>query len=188
MAARTSGRCPARYRIWQPICSSSRSQNLRSRTLPSRHLARVARSVGEETGRNLSLGRSIVLNREVFASPSLPSSSRSCARCGDRFATYGREYLCHSCRKPRAAARMPTRHQLSFRERQIADLIGRARTNKEIAYELCLTEGTVKEYLHHIFRKLNVTNRTELALRWQHTDRPQDASSSASCERSSSGL
>ena len=55
--------------------------------------------------------------------------------------------------------------QLSFREQQIVDLIGQAKTNKEIAYELCLTEGTVKEYLHHIFRKLKVTNRTELALR-----------------------
>jgi len=55
--------------------------------------------------------------------------------------------------------------QLSFREQQIVDLIGQAKTNKEIAYELCLTEGTVKEYLHHVFRKLKVTNRTELALR-----------------------
>jgi DNA-binding NarL/FixJ family response regulator len=30
---------------------------------------------------------------------------------------------------------------------------------------LCLTEGTIKEYLHHVFRKLGVKNRTELALR-----------------------
>ena len=44
-------------------------------------------------------------------------------------------------------------------------LIQQARTNKEIAYELCLTVGTVKEYVYHIFRKLGVTNRTELALR-----------------------
>jgi DNA-binding NarL/FixJ family response regulator len=44
-------------------------------------------------------------------------------------------------------------------------LIRQAKTNKEIAYDLCLTEGTVKEYLHRIFRKLAVTNRTELALR-----------------------
>ena len=36
--------------------------------------------------------------------------------------------------------------------------------NKEIAYELHLTEGTVKEYLNRIFRKLDVSNRTELAV------------------------
>ncbi len=55
--------------------------------------------------------------------------------------------------------------QLSFRERQIVDLVREAKANKEIAAELCLTEGTIKEYLHNIFRKLGVKNRTELALR-----------------------
>ena len=47
-------------------------------------------------------------------------------------------------------------------------LLREAKANKEIAAELRLTEGTegtVKEYLHHIFRKLGVRNRTELALR-----------------------
>jgi two-component system nitrate/nitrite response regulator NarP len=54
---------------------------------------------------------------------------------------------------------------LSFRERQIVMLVREAKANKEIAAELCLTEGTIKEYLHHVFRKLGVKNRTELALR-----------------------
>jgi len=36
--------------------------------------------------------------------------------------------------------------------------------NKEIAYELHLTEGTVKEYLNRIFRKVGATNRTDLAV------------------------
>lgn len=95
----------------------------------------------------------------------LVSDSRSCARCGNRFSTFGREYICPQCRKPKIPVRKPAeRCQLSNREQQIVDLICRAMTNKEIAYELCLSEGTVKEYLHHIFRKLNVTNRTELAL------------------------
>jgi DNA-binding NarL/FixJ family response regulator len=97
------------------------------------------------------------------------SESRSCARCGNRFGAFGREYTCPQCRKPKVAVRKPEeRQQLSNRELQIVDLICRAKTNKEIAYDLCLTEGTVKEYLHHIFRKLKVTNRTELAIS-QHT-------------------
>jgi len=54
--------------------------------------------------------------------------------------------------------------RLSYRERQIVQLIQQAKSNKEIAYELCLTVGTVKEYLYHIFRKIGVGNRTELAL------------------------
>ena len=53
---------------------------------------------------------------------------------------------------------------LSVRERQIVLLIQKAKSNKEIAFELGLTVGTVKEYLHHVFTKVGVRNRTELAL------------------------
>jgi DNA-binding NarL/FixJ family response regulator len=53
---------------------------------------------------------------------------------------------------------------LSFRETQIARLVRDAKQNKEIAFELHLTEGTIKEYLNGIYRKLAVKNRTELAV------------------------
>ncbi len=89
---------------------------------------------------------------------------RTCARCGLGFGALGREYTCPSCKEPtleKPAAAVP---RLSFRERQIVELIQQAKSNKEIAYELCLTVGTVKEYVYHIFRKLGVTNRTQLAL------------------------
>src|SRR5579862_10278 len=111
--------------------------------------------------------RRVVFKNKIIYDPVLASSSKSCARCGNRFATYGREYICTACRerKPKVVVRMPSRHQLTSRQQQIVELICQAKTNKEIAYELCLTEGTVKEYLHNIFRKLKVTNRTELALR-----------------------
>jgi DNA-binding NarL/FixJ family response regulator len=54
---------------------------------------------------------------------------------------------------------------LSFRQSQIVTLIRQAKANKEIAYELCLTEGTVKAYLNQLYKKLRVRNRTELAMR-----------------------
>ena len=95
----------------------------------------------------------------------LVSSVRSCAKCGKHFGTFGREYICPRCRKTKGTARKAEEGcELTSREKQIVGLICRAKTNKEIAYELCLTEGTVKEYLYQIFRKLHVTNRTELAL------------------------
>lgn len=97
-----------------------------------------------------------------FASPVVPIP-RSCARCGRTFGALGREYTCVSCRQPKAADENGPR-ELSFRERQIVMLVREAKANKEIAFELRLTEGTVKEYLHHVFRKLGVRNRTELAL------------------------
>ena len=46
----------------------------------------------------------------------------------------------------------------------MVNLVCKAKLNKEIAYELHLTEGTIKEYLHRIFKKVAVSNRTELAV------------------------
>jgi DNA-binding NarL/FixJ family response regulator len=106
------------------------------------------------------------MTKHNFAIPPSPPPTRSCARCGNRFRAFGREYSCPACRRPAVAVPEPARHaELSFREQQIVALIRQAKTNKEIAYELCLAEGTVKEYLYRIFRKLAVTNRTELAMR-----------------------
>jgi DNA-binding NarL/FixJ family response regulator len=46
----------------------------------------------------------------------------------------------------------------------VVNLVSQAKLNKEIAHELHLTEGTIKEYLNRIFRKLGISNRTELAI------------------------
>ena len=54
---------------------------------------------------------------------------------------------------------------LSPRERQLVGLVAQGLRNREIAAELGITEGTVKVYLHAIFDKLGVANRTELAMR-----------------------
>lgn len=55
---------------------------------------------------------------------------------------------------------------LSSRERQVTELVGQGKPNKEIAWQLHLAEGTIKEYVYRIFQKLGVSNRTELAVRW----------------------
>ncbi|MGZ3171728.1 MAG: response regulator [Croceibacterium sp.] len=53
---------------------------------------------------------------------------------------------------------------LAPRERQIAAQVGRGLRNREIADILAMSEGTVKVYLHTIYQKLGIKNRTELAL------------------------
>ena len=53
---------------------------------------------------------------------------------------------------------------LAPRERQIAAQVGRGLRNREIADALAMSEGTVKVYLHTIYQKLGIKNRTELAL------------------------
>ena len=92
---------------------------------------------------------------------------RNCFRCGGEFPANDKERICAACRKPPEANPRVSR-TLSFREKQIVGLVQQAKANKEIAYELHLTEGTIKEYLNHIFRKLEVRNRTELAI-WAFT-------------------
>ncbi len=48
---------------------------------------------------------------------------------------------------------------LTARERQVAFLVIRGLSNKRVARELGLSEGTVKIRLHNIFRKLGAKNR-----------------------------
>jgi DNA-binding NarL/FixJ family response regulator len=56
---------------------------------------------------------------------------------------------------------------LGLSERELAVLKGLARgaANKEIASELRIAEGTVKNHVTHILTKLNVSDRTQAALK-----------------------
>jgi two-component system nitrate/nitrite response regulator NarP len=60
------------------------------------------------------------------------------------------------------ASRAPS---LTPRERELIELVRQGLRNRDIAAQLGVTEGTVKVYLHAIFDKLGVDNRTELAMR-----------------------
>jgi len=52
---------------------------------------------------------------------------------------------------------------LTERERQIMRLVSEGLSNKEIARRLNICDGTIKVHLHHIFQKLEISNRTVLA-------------------------
>lgn len=53
--------------------------------------------------------------------------------------------------------------ELTSQERQVLLLIAEGRTNREIATELFLSEGTVRNYVSSILSKLGVSNRAEAA-------------------------
>jgi two-component system, NarL family, nitrate/nitrite response regulator NarL len=53
---------------------------------------------------------------------------------------------------------------LTPRERQMMGLVAQGLRNKEIAYSLGVTEGTVKVYLSRLFQKVGATDRLDLAL------------------------
>jgi len=56
------------------------------------------------------------------------------------------------------------RDVLSPRELAVARFVAMGLRNRDIAERMGLTEGTVKVYLHHLFAKVGVKTRTELAL------------------------
>ncbi len=49
-------------------------------------------------------------------------------------------------------------------ERKIIELVEKGQNNKEIAENLCLSEGTVRNYLSSILTKLELRDRTQLAI------------------------
>jgi DNA-binding CsgD family transcriptional regulator len=74
-----------------------------------------------------------------------------------------------------------TREQgLTAAERRVAGLVAEGRTNREVAAALFLGERTVETHLSHVYAKLGVRSRAELA----RVYRPD----SASAEQSSGGL
>jgi DNA-binding NarL/FixJ family response regulator len=54
---------------------------------------------------------------------------------------------------------------LTSRENQILKLIAEGKANKEIAYELTVSEKTIKNHITNIFRKMHVNARTEAAVK-----------------------
>jgi len=68
-------------------------------------------------------------------------------------------------RPPRPAAPARVGPALTPRECELVGLVRKGLRNREIARRLGVTEGTVKVYLHSIFDKARVANRTELAMR-----------------------
>ena len=58
-------------------------------------------------------------------------------------------------------------YDLTPREREILQLVAEGYSNGQVAKQLWVTEQTVKFHLSNVYRKLNVSNRTEAARRAQ---------------------
>lgn len=74
--------------------------------------------------------------------------------------------LGHTVFPPQAT---PSAVQLTAREREVLEHLGRGSTNREIAAALHLSPHTIKEHTSALYRKLDVRNRAEAVARGQQT-------------------
>lgn len=61
----------------------------------------------------------------------------------------------------------PGVYPLTRKEVEVAILVAQGKTNKEIASKLFNSERTIDNHVQHIYNKLNIDSRAELAL-WVH--------------------
>jgi two-component system nitrate/nitrite response regulator NarL len=71
--------------------------------------------------------------------------------------------LAHSMRE-NSKPRDPDQAGLTDQERRILELIAQGKSNKLIARELDISDGTVKVHVKHLLRKLNLHSRLEAAV------------------------
>jgi DNA-binding NarL/FixJ family response regulator len=67
--------------------------------------------------------------------------------------------------QPPSRPSTPRADPLSAREREVLALLARGYTNREIAEQLTITPHTVKVHVEHILSKLEVSDRTQAAVR-----------------------
>jgi DNA-binding NarL/FixJ family response regulator len=65
-------------------------------------------------------------------------------------------------RDDRLFERLASRFGVTHRGFQLAQLVARGLSNREIAEQLKLSEATVKAYLHQLYRDCSVSSRTAL--------------------------
>jgi DNA-binding NarL/FixJ family response regulator len=66
-------------------------------------------------------------------------------------------------RAPEQTSATPSPSALTRREREVAKLVARGLTNRQIAEELVLSGRTVENHVSNILKKLHLSSRTEVA-------------------------
>jgi DNA-binding CsgD family transcriptional regulator len=151
----------------------ARSRALLSRNEAAEALYREAIDLLQPTRLRLDLGRAHLLYGEWLRRQRRRLDARDQLRVAhELFADFGMEAFAERARVElhatgeRARKRtVDTLDQLTPQEAQIAQLTAKGHTNREIAAQLFISPSTVEYHLRKVFRKLDVTSRTQLARR-----------------------
>jgi len=87
-------------------------------------------------------------------------------RAGGTFVPPTRWFLQRANQKD-TSSRVTTTQQFTPRQMAVLDHLRLGKANKVIAYELAMSESTVKVHIRNIMKKMKATNRTEVACRAQ---------------------
>jgi DNA-binding CsgD family transcriptional regulator len=119
----------------------------------------------EEVGDLFGLARSRLALGIVLRRTRQQRAARDALRAGlDAFEQLGAATWVERARSEIGRIGGRTREEgLTAAERRVAELVAAGRTNREVAAELSLGERTVAGHLTHIYAKLGVRSRTELA-------------------------
>ena len=87
-----------------------------------------------------------------------------------RFVAAGGTYVPPECllaakKAQESASEHASLSGVTSREMEVIQAVRQGKANKVIAYELKISEGTVKVHLRQIMKKLHATNRTDLAIK-----------------------
>ncbi|OLF15226.1 response regulator [Actinophytocola xanthii] len=143
------------------------TEQLRARPDPPEVIVLTTFDADEHVLRALRAGASGFLLKHTPPAEILRAISRVAAGEAILSPTVTRQLIAHLS-DTGAAARQ--RHattaldQLSEREREVAIAVGRGKSNAEIAGELFMSVATVKAHISHILTKLDLNNRTQVAL------------------------
>jgi DNA-binding NarL/FixJ family response regulator len=89
-------------------------------------------------------------------------------------ALLGRPFLAPenpSLHKPSGGGAFDRLPGFSPRQKDVLRMLWNGSANKLIAYELRMSESTVKVHIRNIMKKLNVTNRTQVVVQTRHLER-----------------
>jgi DNA-binding NarL/FixJ family response regulator len=120
----------------------------------------------EVVERALQAGASGYLVHGTFTPDELLAAARTVAAGGTVLGPTAAAVAVEAVRRAPSGAGQAVIDQLTLREREIMALVGRGRSNRQIADELVLSEKTVKNHLNRIYAKLGIRTRAEAVATW----------------------